>query len=359
MVNGTSPTPCGGRWRIGPNSHVSNRPGHDGLTRGPRHGVASVPPRVLWFPPDRMRTAESSHYSSRVLERAVTLLGCFGIDAAELGLTELSSRTGLHKSTAYRILEVLRVNRFVEFNTETRQYHLGLRLFELGALAVSRLNLTTVAYPELERLVEQTGETAHLCVLDDTDVVYLAKVQSARALSMPSSVGRRNPAHCVGVGKAILAFLPRGRLDGFLTAVRYVRVTPRTLTSRGALLENLAATRRRGYAIDEGEFHDELWCVGAPVFDHSGDVVAGISVAGPWFRMSPALLPKLAEHVMAAARRISRQLGHRDSAAVAMPQPRTTVSIKQPRGRKVRPKSSASPSASVGRGSESPRRQRR
>ncbi len=297
-----------------------------------------------------MKTAESSRYSSRVLERAVSLLGCFCADAAELGLTELSSRTGLHKSTAYRILEVLRVNRLVEFNPETRQYHLGLRLFELGALAVSRLNLTTIAHPELERLVEQSGETAHLCVLDGADVVYLVKVQSARALSMPSSVGRRNPAHCAGVGKAILAFLPEDRINAFLKAIRYVRVTPRTLTSRDALIENLAETRRRGYAIDDGEFHDELRCVGAPVFDHSGAVVAGISVAGPWFRMPDASIPKVADHVMAAARRISRQLGHRDSAVVTMPQSRAVASIRQPRGCKVRPKSSASPRSPVGRG---------
>lgn len=285
-----------------------------------------------------MKTAASSRYSNRVLERAVSLLGCFSLDAAELGLTELSTRTGLHKSTAYRILEVLRANRLVEFNTETRRYHLGLRLFELGALAVSRLNLTTIAYPELERLVAETGETAHLCVLDGADVVYLAKVESGRALSMPSSVGRRNPAHCAAVGKAILASLSEDRLSGFLKAVRYVRATPRTLTSRDALLENLAATRRRGYSIDDGEFHDEVRCVGAPVFDHSGTVVAGISVAGPWFRMSSASLPKVAEHVMAAARRISRQLGHKDSAVVAMPRHRATGSIKQPRDRKVQPK---------------------
>ena len=257
----------------------------------------------------------NSLYSSQVLERAVSLLGCFSANESELGLTELATRSGLHKSTAYRILDVLRGNRLVEFNPSTRRYHLGLRLFELGALAVSRLNLTTIAQPELEWLVEQSGETAHLCVLDGVDVVYLVKVQSARALSMPSSVGRRNPAHCAGVGKAILAFLQQDRLHAILKEMRFAPVTPMTLISRDKLLKDLKETRRRGYAIDRGEMHEELRCVGVPVFDHSGTVVAGISIAGPWFRMTDSAIPKLAEHTLAAANRISRQLGYKEMRA--------------------------------------------
>lgn len=250
-------------------------------------------------------------YSSQVLDRAVQLLGCFTSDQPELRLMELVTRTGLHKSTVFRIIEALRRHDLVEFDATKRSYHLGLRLFELGALATGRLDVSKAAQPALEWLVEQTGETAHLCVLDDLDVVYIAKEESPQQLRMPSSVGHRNPAHCTGVGKAILAFLPEAQLEARLRRLQFRRSTVNTLMSRDALRRDLHSVRNRGYSLDCGEIDEHVRCIGAPVRDRNGDVVAGISIAGPLFRITEANVPPLATLVMEAARRISTALGHR------------------------------------------------
>src|SRR5262249_42582490 len=153
-------------------------------------------------------------------------------------------------STVYRLLEAMRAHRLVGFDEESGAYHLGLRLFEMGAAAVERLALDDQAHPILEQLAEVSGETAHLCVLDGADVVYIAKVESTRTLRIPSAVGQRNPAYCTGVGKAMLAYLAPHQIDEYLDKVARRRFTRRTLIADGELRANLRQVVAQGFAID-------------------------------------------------------------------------------------------------------------
>jgi DNA-binding IclR family transcriptional regulator len=257
-------------------------------------------------------------YGILVLDRIIQVLSCFTSASPDLRLLELQARLGIHKSSLFRILEAMRGHRLVESDPATGKYHLGLRLFELGSLAVARLEIAQAAMPPLEWLVGRTGETAHLCVRDGAEVVYIAKVESKHVLRMPSGVGRRNPAYCTGVGKAILAFLPDEDLERYVQRTHLKAFTPQTITSPDQLLANLRATRNRGYAVDDGELHEGLRCVAAPVRDHSGAPIASISIAGPSVRMAKAKLPKYALDVMKAASMISEDLGYRGTRRPAL-----------------------------------------
>jgi DNA-binding IclR family transcriptional regulator len=239
----------------------------------------------------------------------MAILGAF-TGSPELRLSELSSLLKLSKSTAYRLLEAMRVHGLIARDTSSGRYRLGLRLFELGTRAVSGLELPRLAQPALEQLVEQTGETAQLGVLDGCDIIFVARAESPQALRMPSAVGRRTLAYCTGVGKVLLAHLPEEALRAYLASVTLDPRTTRTLSSPAALERDLRSVRARGYAVDDEEFCLGLRCVAAPIRDHTGAVVAGMSVAGPSSRVRREQVRGIAGRVMEAAAEISRRLGY-------------------------------------------------
>ena len=157
-----------------------------------------------------------SPYQIQVLDRALALLEALSQHGPDLNLPQISDLLGLHKSTAHRLIMVLERHRLIERNSTTGKYRLGLKLFELGTAAVSQLDLRERARPFLEQAVAATGETVHLCIYDNGEVVYLDKVEPARSVRLASSVGRRNTAHCTAVGKAIMAFLPQAQMEAGL-----------------------------------------------------------------------------------------------------------------------------------------------
>jgi DNA-binding IclR family transcriptional regulator len=256
-----------------------------------------------------LETEPDDRYRVQVVDRVLEILEAFSIDAPELGVSELSRTTGLNKGTAHRLLSALERHRLVEQDGTTGRYHLGLRLWELGNRAVARLELPGPAMPALHQLSADTGETAHLAVLDDGDVLYIAKVESKRPLRIPSQVGRRLPPHCTGIGKVLLAWLPPAELDQLIRRRGLPRFTPYTICDPKDLQSELMLIRHRGYALDREELEQGLRCVAAPIRDRSAQVIAAISVAGPSVRVNEGETPRLAEAVLHAAHSISRILG--------------------------------------------------
>ena len=249
-------------------------------------------------------------YSSQVLDRVVGILESFGPERTDLRLVEIAAATGLHKSTLYRLLEAMRAHRLLGFDAESGCYHPGLKLFEIGSLAAGRFELERHAHPTLEQLANVSGETAHLCVLDGSDVVYVAKVECTRTLRIPSAIGQRNPAYCTGVGKAMLAFLTPEQIDSYIASTALKPFTRKTLSSASELKANLRQIAARGYAVDDQEREDGVRCVAAPVRDRAGKVIAALSIAGPSSRVTKERVFELARHVMRAAGQISAALGY-------------------------------------------------
>jgi IclR family transcriptional regulator, KDG regulon repressor len=256
-----------------------------------------------------------SPYQIQVLDRALAILDVLSAEGPDLSLGEISDKLELHKSTAHRLMMVLERHKFIERNSVSGRYRLGLKLFELGTKAVSQLDLRERARPFLERLVLETSETVHLCVLDDSEVVYLDKVEPTRSVRMATSVGRRNPMHCTAVGKAIMAYLPDADVEAIIHRQGMKTMTANTITNFLDLKKDLSAIRERGYSIDDEEIEEGVRCVGCVVRNFSGDPLAAISVSGPAFRVTQAKVPALAVPVMHAARGLSSELGFKEEMA--------------------------------------------
>jgi DNA-binding IclR family transcriptional regulator len=250
-------------------------------------------------------------YKVQVLDRMMAVFEALS-EKSGITLAELSEQLKLNKSTVHRLLMVLESYRLVERATGTGKYRLGLRLFELGSKAVEHLDLRESARPYLERLVFETGEGAHLCILDHGEVLYLEKVESSRTVRIPSSIGRRNPAHCTSVGKVLLAYLPDNQLDNLIKTHGLKAYTQNTIVTPSELRNHLQRVRQLGYALDNEEIEEGLICIGAPVRDFTKKVIASISISGPAFRMTSDKIPTLARTVVATANQFSSELGFQE-----------------------------------------------
>ena len=245
------------------------------------------------------------------MERAIAILKSFSPERPERGVNELSRQLGLHKSTVSRLMRTLEHGGLLSRNPETERYRLGVDLIGLAAQVVSHVDSREVARPFLQELAELCQETVNLSVLDAGQVINLEQfAPPARRVKSIGRVGRRISPHCAAAGKVLLAYLPQGELDQILQ-VSLKRFTPHTITDPRELRKDLTRIRRQGYAIAREELEEGLNVVAAPIYDHTGQVVASVSVAGPAYRVTPELFPELAARLMDRAARISEQLGYK------------------------------------------------
>ncbi|GAB2985156.1 IclR family transcriptional regulator [Amycolatopsis acidiphila] len=209
---------------------------------------------------------------------ALDLLDCFTAEK-ELGVSELARRLGVAKSTAHRLLTTLCARGFIQRNTETGQYRLGLRLHELGLLAISRYDLRRAAMPLLEELRERTGNTVHLGVVVGADVIHLERLETLRGMRLFRDVARRLPVHSTACGKAIAAFDPvcaSARISAGFPAF-----TPSTIRTAEDFERELGRVRQLNFATNHDEVRSGLTSVACPVRDHAGHAYAAISIVAP------------------------------------------------------------------------------
>ena len=245
------------------------------------------------------------------VERAIAILRAFSRDKPERGVSELSRELGLHKSTVSRLLTTLERQGLVARNPETERYRLGLELITLAAQVVEHMDVREIARPHLRELSERCQETVNLAVLHEGQVLDLEQfAPPMRSVKNIGWVGRRMPPHCTAAGKVLLAHLPTDKLERFLRS-RLERLTPRTITDPERLREELDGVRAQGYAVAVEELEDGLNALAAPIYDHTGAVHAAVSLAGPAFRVLPAVFPQLAALLLETTRRISAELGYR------------------------------------------------
>lgn len=257
------------------------------------------------------RAANPVKASSRLssVANSIRLLKAFTDDEYELGVSNLAKRLGLAKSTVHRLASTLIKDDMLEQDKETGKYRLGLALFELGARVRRKMNVFNEAQFALKELVEKTGETAHLTVLDHASVLFLYKVESRQAIRMKSVLGARVPAHSSADGKALLAYQTNDMVES-IAVNGLAAITPKTITELSLLMADLSQVRARGYALDDEETEIGLRAIAAPIRDSSGEVVAAISVAGPIQRMTKKVVLSFAPKVVAAAEAISARLGY-------------------------------------------------
>ncbi|NEW42651.1 IclR family transcriptional regulator [Nocardia cyriacigeorgica] len=228
-----------------------------------------------------MNTQADAATPSAVLDRVSLVLDAFD-GPGRLTLAQIVRRTGLPRSSAHRMLERLVQLRWLR--REGRDYELGIRLVELGSLAVHQDRLHRAAMPFLHELYRATGFVVHLAVLDGPDVVYLEKIGGRMAAAVPTRVGARRPAHCTGVGKAILAYSDEERISALGSGL-LSRSTKFSIANRTQLRTELDKVRAHGIAHEREESLPGFGCVAAPI-GNIGEAVAAVSVCGPVDRMN-------------------------------------------------------------------------
>ncbi|MBK0089767.1 MULTISPECIES: DNA-binding transcriptional regulator KdgR [Erwiniaceae] len=226
------------------------------------------------------------------------------------GITELSQRVMMSKSTVYRFLQTMKSLGYVAQEGESEKYSLTLKLFELGAKALQNVDLIRSADVEMRELSRLTKETIHLGALEEDSIVYIHKIDSLYNLRMYSRIGRRNPLHTTAIGKVLLAWRDRTEVQELLSEVEFRRSTANTIVSAEGLLEVLDQVKVQGFGEDNEEQEEGLRCIAVPVFDRFGVVIAGLSISFPTIRFSEEAKNEYVAMLHRAARNISDQLGY-------------------------------------------------
>ena len=233
----------------------------------------------------------------------------------ETGISELSVRLARPKATVYRFLQTMKTLGYVRQEVDSQRYGLSMRVFEIGARALQYQypDLIEIAKPHMQRLSEDTGETVHLGMLIDSEIICVHKVDSRRPLGMVSKIGRRAPLHCTGIGtgigKVLMAWSSQSHRDPVLKGCDFKRFHDKTITTRAEFDVELERTLTQGFGQDREEFDEHIRCAAIPIFDRASQVVAGISVSFPSFRYDLAREPELVANLVEASRDTSRQLG--------------------------------------------------
>ena len=242
------------------------------------------------------------------VKKALELLDHFTVERPELSLAEISREVDAHKSSVFRVLTTLEAAGFLEKDPQSGKYRLGLKILDLAGRVWGRHDIRQIASPYMDELARDTGEVTHLAVLDGADIVYLEKRGQGQILTVATRVGGRNPAYASSMGKVLLADLSESELRTVLGRGRLTKLTPNTITDIPRLMEELAHIREQGFALDNEENFPGIRCVGAPIRDAGGRVVAAVSVTVPVQRMSDERVRELWRLVTNTARMISERV---------------------------------------------------
>ena len=260
---------------------------------------------------------EEDPFDSKQPESVAAVLKVFAIlqalaEREEIGISELSIRLAMPKATIYRFLQTMKTLGYVRQETDSERYGLTMKMFELGTKALQYPDLVELAKQHMQRLSDATGETVHLGMLIDSEIIYVHKLDSRHMLGMYSRVGRRAPLHCTAIGKVLMAWEDPERRDRVLDGAVFTRYRDKTIVDRAAFLAELETVKAQGFGEDREEFDEHIRCLGIPIFDRLTQPVAGLSISFPTFRYDEAKAPEVVAMLRDASREISANLGCTD-----------------------------------------------
>jgi len=241
------------------------------------------------------------------LTRGLTLLELIADSHGSVALTELAQQAGLPNSTTHRLLSTMQQQGFVRQVGDLGLWTMGAHAFVVGSSFLQSRNLLALVHPVLRNLMEQSGETVNLAVLDlsDHQAVIIDQVQCTQLMRMSAPIGGKLPMHASGAGKAFLAHLSDEQVTALLHQKGLHYYTPNTLMSPQSLKEDLAQVRKAGFSFDDEEHALGLRCVAAPIYDEHGDAFAALSISGPVARMTDNRITELGALVIREARQVT------------------------------------------------------
>ncbi len=245
------------------------------------------------------------------LDKVLKILDCLQL-SYKLSLKELSEKLEINKSTIYRILANLAKYDYIEKEPDTKKYKLGLKFVEIANYIIENLEIINIVSKNINELNEITKETVHLAQLIGDEIVYIDKRESLSPIRLYSQIGKITPWHCTGVGKAILAFQDREFQERILNSIQLTKYTENTITSKSKLQVELDKIKKQGFALDREEHQKNVGCIAAPIKDHTGKVIASISVTFIFdIENLDKHLTKYKDLILDSSYQISKKLGYK------------------------------------------------
>ena len=248
---------------------------------------------------------------STAVERTLLILEAVAQREGGMSNADFSRKLKIPKSSASYILRTLEQHAYLRRDRDNGKYRLGIKVLSLSRAALNGVDIREVALPIMRNLVEHIHLTTHLAILDHQEAVYVEKVEAPGFIKMDTWIGRRMEVHSTAVGKALLAYLDASEREKIVRNRGLKKLTPHTITSMTKLMKEFEHVRQLGYSVDDEENSLGARCVGAPIFNSQGQVEASLGSTGTITAVPRDAVPRLAEMVKDAARRISHQIGYR------------------------------------------------
>lgn len=226
-----------------------------------------------------------------------------------LRLIDISNILNINKSTVHRFLKVMLDHNLVKKNGENGKYSLGLRFLNIATKIIDSIDIREISHPYLIELEKFTGETIHLTTFDGKNVVYIDKIESEKPIRMYSKIGNIAPMHCTAVGKLILAFQKKEKIDEIIKKTKFIRYTKNTITDEKRLRNCLEEIKKCGYAVDNREHEEGICCIAAPIRDYGKRVNSALSISALVSRMNLSNLLSFKDMLLEKSNFISEELG--------------------------------------------------
>ncbi|MGC4378513.1 IclR family transcriptional regulator [Fictibacillus sp. Mic-4] len=246
---------------------------------------------------------------NKTVVKSMDLLNLF-VRHATLNLNEMVELSGMPKTSVHRMAGSLESMGLLQ-KDEEGNYSLGLLFLQFGQLVADRLDIRQIALPVMKKLRDEVQEAVNLIVKDGTEAMYIEKVDTPHPVRLYTKIGRRSPLYAGACSRIILAFSEREERETYLNETELKPVGAGTITDKKRLQQALQDAREEGYTISYSELENDTVAIAAPVFDHTGHLAAGLSIAGPESRLNDERIPELVRQVKGAAEEISVRLGWR------------------------------------------------
>ena len=249
-------------------------------------------------------------YSVKVLEKVVKILDLYTYTDTSFTLEQIARKTGLSKTTAFRILKTLERHSIFRYNKVEEAYSLGLKLMELGGIVYSSLSIRNVASPYMDALSHSLKATILFGIIRDDHLMYLDKRESESIIRVSSYIGLKRPPYYGMLGMTLVAYMPEEEKGRLLQLYPPARITDRTITDVMELMRRFDQIKKLGYYIEREEIIDGVMGVGVPIRDFLGNVVAALGASMPEFQVTDKIIQRAIKELMAASKSISKELGH-------------------------------------------------
>ncbi len=244
------------------------------------------------------------------VDRALKILDLFNEQNSEMKITEISRKLDLNKSTTHSLLKTLKEHNYIKQNADSGKYSLGLKLLERGQFMLNSMDIREIARKYLIDLSVITGQTTHLVILEGMYGVYIDKVEGASAI-VYSRIGKRVPIHSSAVGKSLMAFKQQEEIEERLQDYEFFSQTDKTITDKQVYVDELAKVRAQGYSVDNEENEPGIYCIAVPIFDHTNQVIAAISISTTKQTVTPKSEQEIVNTLKKTCSEISKALGNK------------------------------------------------